>query len=106
MNIDWDRRLLGPLHAKMGVMATVNPTEGAAFTIRVIRQAPTATLNAFQASSVATDLYVFEARRAEWPDPQAGSGLVVADLGSFELQDRHPDPKQPEIWLLDCVPAA
>jgi hypothetical protein len=105
MDIDWDGHLLRPLHAKIGVMATVTPTDGTAFAVRVIRQAPTATQNVFQASSVATDLFVFEVRRAEWPDPQPECGLVVTGLGGFELQDRRPDPKQPEIWLLDCVPA-
>ncbi len=105
MDIDWDRRLLAPLHARLGVMAAITPTDGADFTIRVIRQAPTAALNVFQASSAATNLFVFECRRAEWPEPLSGSGLSVSGLGAFELQSARPDPKQPEIWLLDCIPA-
>ena len=87
-------------------MATVTPTDGADFSIRVIRQAPTAALNVFQASSAAQNLFIFECRRAEWPQPAEGSALAVTGLGLFELQSARPDPKQPEIWLLDCIPAA
>lgn len=104
MDIDWDRRLLAPLHARLGVMATISPPEGADFTVRLIRQAPTAALNVFQSSSAATNLFIFECRRAEWAAPAPGSGLSVAGLGVFELQNARPDPKQPEIWLLDCIP--
>lgn len=104
MNIDWDRRLLGPLHAKMGVMAHITPEDGAAFDASVIRRTPSAALSPFQGSTVASNLYVFEVRRTSWPDPKEGDRLNLPGLGAFALQSARPDEKQPEIWLLDCFP--
>lgn len=104
MDIDWNGLLLAPLHAGMGMDARIEPVDAAPFDASVIRHAPVAALNPFQGSVAATNLYVFEVPRSAWPLPKEGAGLIVPALGTFELQAFRPDERQPEIWLLDCVP--